>query len=108
MSNLPVVFAALSDPTRFAIVQRLLTEGELPAGTIAGAVPISAPAVSRHLQVLTRSGLVRRRINRQQRLYSVVPEAIEQISAWTMSHKDFWESSLRRLERALMQESNRK
>lgn len=107
MSQLPAVFAALSDPTRFAIVERLLREGELPAGTIAEGFDISAPAVSRHLDVLARSGLVRRRVNRQQRLYSVVPESIGKISAWTMSHRDFWEGSLRRLERALMQESKR-
>jgi DNA-binding transcriptional ArsR family regulator len=106
MSNLPTIFAALSDTTRFAIVQRLLAEGELPAGVIAEAFPISGAAVSRHLEVLTRSGLVHRRANRQQRLYSVVPESIEQISIWTMSHRDFWENSLRRLERALLQEGN--
>ncbi len=108
MSVLPAVFSALSDPTRFAIVERLMREGDLPAGRIGEAFPISAPAVSRHLEVLHRAGVVERRVNAQQRIYSVRPQAIEAISAWTMSHRDFWEASLRRLEQALMREMSRK
>lgn len=108
MSTLPDLFSALSDPTRFAIVERLMREGELPAGKIGEDFPISAPAVSRHLDVLLRAGVVDRRVSAQSRIYRVRPEAIEAISAWTISHKDFWENSLRRLEQALAKEMTRK
>jgi len=108
MSALPDMFAALGDATRFAIVERLLKEGEMNAGQLQQGTGISAPAVSRHLKVLHNAGLVTRRINRQQRLYAARPQAVENICAWTMSHRDFWEASLNRLEQALMQEITRK
>ncbi len=108
MSTLPDLFSALSDPTRFAIVERLMREGELPVRRIREDFPISAPAVSRHLDVLMRAGIVDRRISAQSRIYQVRPEAIEAISAWTISHKAFWEASLRRLEQALTKETTRK
>ncbi len=104
MSLLPPLFAALSDPHRFEIIERLMEEGETPAGDISNMFDISAPAVSRHLSVLHRAGLVARRINGQQRLYSVRPEAIRQVSDWTMNHRAFWEASLDRLEQALLED----
>jgi len=108
MTTLPEIFDALSDSTRFEIVERLLREGELSAGTISEVFPISAPAVSRHLDVLTRAGVLNRRVDRQRRMYSVVPESLKQVSTWTMDHHEFWETSLLRLEQALMQENDQK
>jgi len=108
MSSLPATFAALGDSTRFAIVERLLNEGELSAGALLEGVTISPPAVSRHLKVLREAGVIAQRIDRQRRLYSVRPEAVEAISAWTISHREFWEASLKRLEAALMEEVKRK
>lgn len=108
MSTLPNVFAALGDPTRFAIVERLLTQGALNAGDLQRGTDISAPAISRHLKVLHNAGILDRQVRKQQRIYSVRPEAVQTISAWTISHRDFWEASLNRLEKALMQEINRK
>lgn len=108
MPDLSTLFAALGDPTRFAIVERLLTEGEQSAGGLLDAGPISAPAISRHLKVLRQAGIVEQRIDRQRRIYSVRPEAVQSIGAWTMSHREFWQTSLNRLELALQQESNRK
>ena len=108
MSNLPTIFSALSDQNRFAIVERLMKDGELPVSELLRNSTISAPAVSRHLNVLTDAGILTRRAKAQQRLYSVRPEAIQTISAWTMSHREFWEASMTRLETALIQEMNRK
>lgn len=108
MSNLPATFAALGDPTRFAIVERLLSDGELNAGSLQDGMSISAPAISRHLKVLRTAGVIDQRIERQQRIYSVRPEAVQGISAWTMSHREFWQASLDRLEIALKQEIKRK
>ena len=100
-------FSALGDATRFAIVERLLTEGELSASSLQDGTGISAPAVSRHLKILRQTGLVQQRIDAQRRLYSVRPQAVQAIHSWTMDHRDFWENSLNRLEAALMKEKNR-
>ncbi len=108
MSSLPTTFAALGDATRFAIVERLLNEGELSAGALLEGVEISPPAVSRHLKVLREAGIIHQRVDRQRRLYSVRPEAVEAISAWTISHREFWEAGLKRLEQALIEEMKRK
>ncbi|WP_324754119.1 metalloregulator ArsR/SmtB family transcription factor [Roseovarius sp. Pro17] len=101
MSHLPATFAALGDTTRFAIVERLLSGGELPAGRLLDIGNISAPAISRHLKILREAGVVERRIDKQRRLYSVRPEAVQAITAWTMSYRDFWQGSLDRLEAAM-------
>lgn len=108
MPELSTLFAALGDPTRLAIVERLLKQGEQPAGELLDTGPISAPAISRHLKVLRQAGIIEQRIDRQRRLYSVRPEAVQTIGAWTMSHREFWQTSLDRLELALQQESDRK
>lgn len=97
MSALPAIFSALSDPTRFAIVERLIADGELSAGQIGDQIPISAPAVSRHLSVLHSAGILQRRVNRQQRLYSVRPDAIRQVAEWTFDHRLFWDQALDRI-----------
>ena len=108
MQALPATFAALGDPTRFAIVERLLVEGELSAGEINEGVAISPPAVSRHLKVLREAGVIEQRVAAQRRIYAVRPEAVRTISAWTMSHREFWQASLDRLEAALVKEMQKK
>ena len=108
MSDLVTTFAALGDPIRFAIVERLLREGEMSAGALQDGMEISPPAFSRHLKVLRNAGMLDQRIDKQRRIYSVRPEAVQTISAWTMSHREFWQASLDRLGRALMKEISRK
>lgn len=80
--SLIAVFAALSDDTRFQIVNRLLSDGELPVGAIAAPFSVTPPAISRHLRVLETAGLVERRIDRQRRMIRVRPEALEVIGEW--------------------------
>ena len=108
MSSLTQTFAALGDDTRFSIVERLLQEGELSAGELQRGTTISAPAVSRHLRVLRGAGLIFQRTEKQKRMYSVRPEAVQSIGAWSMSYREFWQKSLDRLEFALVQESKKK
>jgi DNA-binding transcriptional ArsR family regulator len=108
MSNLSTTFAALGDTTRLAIVERLLRDGELPVGDLLDVGAISPPAISRHLKVLRNAGIVAQRIDKQRRIYSVRPEAVQSIGAWTMNYREFWQHSLDRLEAALLQESERK
>lgn len=101
MSLLPHTFAALADETRFAILERLLAKGACTAGDLGDVAPISAPAISRHLKVLREAGVITQRVDGPKRIYSANPAAIRAISDWTLSHRDFWEGSLDRLEQAL-------
>lgn len=101
MPALPDTFAALGDPTRFAIVERLLRDGELPAGTLHDIADLSAPAMSRHLKVLRTAGVVRQRVDKQRRLYSIDPAAIQAINDWALSYPEFWSKSFDRLDAAL-------
>jgi DNA-binding transcriptional ArsR family regulator len=98
---LPTVFAALADPTRLAIVERLLSEGERTAGDIAEPFAMSKPAISKHLKVLEEAGLIERRIERQWRLCRIRPEGIRTIDDWVKRYSAFWEASFDRLERLL-------
>lgn len=95
------VFGALADPTRLAIVERLLKEGERSAGEIAAPFAISKPAISKHLRVLEDAGLIERRIDRQWRVCRVRPEAIRVIDDWMEQYRAFWDGSFDRLERLL-------
>lgn len=101
MTQLLAAFSALSDPTRFAIVEQLMTEGELSAGVLVEGKGMSGAAISRHLKLLRQAGLVRQRINGTQRLYSVAPEGLRAIADWTISKRIFWEGSLDRLAAAI-------
>ncbi len=98
---LPTVFGALADPTRLAIVERLLREGERSAGEIAEPFAISKPAISKHLRVLEEAGLIERRIDRQWRVCRVRPEAIQAVDQWMRRYRTFWDGSLDRLEQIL-------
>ena len=95
-------FAALGDATRFAIVEKLLKEGELPAGNLQDVGTISPPAISRHLKVLREAGIIEQRVDKQRRMYSVSPQAVQSIGEWAMTYREFWQNSLDRLEAALL------
>lgn len=105
MSQVSTLFAALSDPCRLDIIETLMREGETPAGKISARFDISGPAVSRHLSVLHDAGLVVRKTAGKQRLYSVRPEAIRRVADWTLDHRQFWQSSLDRIEAALREDT---
>ena len=99
--TLSLRFAALGDPIRFAIVDRLMTSGPQSAGALQEVAEVSGPAISRHLKVLREAGLVRQQVDAQRRIYSVEPEALQAIGSWTISKREFWEGSLDRLARIL-------
>ncbi|KUJ84126.1 ArsR family transcriptional regulator [Ruegeria marisrubri] len=105
MTNLLAAFSALSDPTRFSIVEQLMEQGELPAGDLIEGKGMSGAAISRHLKVLREAGLVRQRAKGTQRLYSVQPEGLRAIAEWTISRRQFWEGSLDRLDALLKKEN---
>ncbi|WP_127596341.1 ArsR/SmtB family transcription factor [Nitratireductor alexandrii] len=101
------VFGALADPTRLAIVERLLRTGDLTAGEIAAPFEISKPAISRHLKVLEEAGVVERRVERQFRVFRARPEGFAQMEDWLEKSREFWNGSFDRLERILAQEERR-
>jgi DNA-binding transcriptional ArsR family regulator len=96
--RLDSLFAALADPTRRAIIERLLAAGELSVGDVAAPFAISTPAISRHLQVLERAGLIERRIERQWRFVRVRADALEPVESWITGQKRHWTAALDRLE----------
>jgi DNA-binding transcriptional ArsR family regulator len=98
---LHTVFAALADPTRLAIVERLLREGERSAGDIAQPFAMSKPAISKHLRVLEDAGLIERRIDRQWRVCRINPSAIRELEAWMARYRRFWDVSFDRLDKVL-------
>ena len=92
------LFAALADPTRRAIIDRLLARGELSVGEIAAPFDISTPAITRHLQVLERAGLIERRVERQWRYVRVRANALAPMESWLSRQRQHWSAALDRME----------
>jgi DNA-binding transcriptional ArsR family regulator len=82
-------FGAIADPTRRAILDTLRA-GERSAGDLANQFPVSRPAVSRHVRILKRAGLVRERRHRRSRLYSLDGRALAEVDAWLAPYRLFW------------------
>ena len=104
-SHLDAVLAALADPTRRAIVERLLARGETIVGDIAEPFRISAPAISRHLRVLEDAGLVERRAEGQWRFVRARPDALRPVETWVSSARRHWSAALDRLEAVAARET---
>src|ERR1700736_2505411 len=96
--QLDSLFAALADPTRRAIIERLLAAGELSVGDVATPFAISTPAISRHLQVLERAGLIERRIEHRWRFVRVRADALVPAENWLSRQRPPWTGALDRLE----------
>jgi len=95
--QLASVFAALGDPTRLAIIQRLAA-GEASVQELAEPFDISAPAISRHLKVLEQAGLISRRRDTQFRPCRLEREKLEEIRDWTKRMRRFWDESFDRMD----------
>ncbi|MGF1635403.1 MAG: ArsR/SmtB family transcription factor [Phycisphaerae bacterium] len=95
--RLSTTFAALADPTRRAILDRL-TRGEASVGELAEPFEMSMPAVSKHLKVLERAGLVERSRQAQWRPCRLSPEPLKDVDGWLERYRQFWEESFDRLE----------
>lgn len=86
-------FQALADPTRRAVLD-LLRRGSQPAGEIAGAFPISRPAISKHLRLLRRAHLVREHREGRNRVYHLNPEPLRAVDSWLEQYRTFWSANL--------------
>jgi DNA-binding transcriptional ArsR family regulator len=94
--QLSTTFAALADPTRRAILARL-AEGEATVTELAEPFPISLQAVSKHLKVLERAGLVVRGRSAQLRPSRLHAQALKEAADWLAGYRGFWEGSFDRL-----------
>ncbi|WP_186832251.1 ArsR/SmtB family transcription factor [Micromonospora endolithica] len=97
---LDATFAALADPTRRAILARLAA-GEATVTELAAPFPISQPAVSKHLRVLERAGLVTRGRDAQRRPCRLEAAPLREATAWLADYRDYWAESYQRLDALL-------
>ena len=95
------VYAAIADPTRRAILG-VLARGEFNVGSLAGRFPISFNGVSKHVKVLERAGLVRRRVRGREHWLRLRPEPLRDATRWLEHYRDFWNARLDALEALLV------
>src|SRR6478672_9975089 len=101
-ARLDATFAALADPTRRAILARLAS-GEASVTELARPFAMSQPAVSKHLKVLERAGLIARGRDAQRRPCRLVAQPLAEANGWLEGYRQFWEESFERLD-ALLEE----
>ena len=97
LDSLSLTFAALADPTRRALLARLAT-GNAVVKELAEPFEMSSPAVSKHLRVLERAGLVEQARDRQWRPRRLRAEPLAEAADWLQAYRPFWEERLDRME----------
>jgi DNA-binding transcriptional ArsR family regulator len=98
--QLSATFSALADPTRRAILARL-AEGDATVTELANPFSVSLPAISRHLKVLERAGLISRNRTAQFRPSSLRAEALQTATSWMETCREIWEARMERLDEHL-------
>jgi DNA-binding transcriptional ArsR family regulator len=106
-SRLDLTFAALADPTRRAILARLAS-GAATVNELAEPFDMTQPAISKHLKVLERAGLIARDRDAQRRPSRLEPRRLAEASAWLDQYREFWEASFARLDTVLKELKPRK
>ena len=97
MDPLSLKLQALSDPTRRAILARL-RDGETNVGELAKPFKMSLPAISKHIKVLEKAGLISRSRAAQQRPCRLSPEGLREVDDWMGAYREVWEERLDRLD----------
>jgi DNA-binding transcriptional ArsR family regulator len=103
--HLDATFAALADPTRRAILARLAS-GVASVAELAAPFDMSQPAISKHLRVLERAGLISRGRDAQRRPRRLEAKPLAQASAWLERYREFWEERFQQLDALLVQMQN--
>ena len=93
-----ILFRTLADPTRRALFERLCREGDQTVAALTAGAGVSQPAVSKHLGVLKRAGLVRDRHEGRQTHYSAQRDALAPLTDWTRQMSTFWHTKFDDLE----------
>ena len=99
-ARLDAIFAALADPTRRAILARL-TSGQASVNELAQPFAMSQPAISKHLKVLERAGLISGGRDRQRRPRKLEPQPLAAATKWLERYRRFWEARYQRLDALL-------
>jgi DNA-binding transcriptional ArsR family regulator len=99
-TQLDATFAALADPTRRAILARL-TRGAASVNELAAPFEMSQPAISKHLKVLERAGLISRGRDAQRRPCRIEARPLAEATTWLAQYRRFWEASFERLDALL-------
>ncbi|MFL2545874.1 MAG: ArsR/SmtB family transcription factor [Candidatus Rariloculaceae bacterium] len=94
------VFFALADPTRRAILSRLAT-GPAKVGELGKPFEMSKPAISKHMKILDRAGLIERSVVGREHHCRLHPQALKQAEDWLNYHREFWEARLDELDNLL-------
>ena len=100
LDQLSTVFGALADPTRRAILARL-ADGDLAVGDLASPFPVSQPAISKHLKVLERAGLISRTRRATVRLSHLEAAPLRDATAWLARYQAFWDERYDQLDELL-------
>lgn len=100
VDQLSVVFGALADPTRRAILARL-SDGEANVADLTALFEMSQPAISKHLKVLEQAGLITRTRQATMRLSHLRAEPLKQATDWLGDYREYWEESYERLDELL-------
>lgn len=99
--RLDATFTALADPTRRAILARLMMEGDASVMELAEPFAMSQPAISKHLKMLERAGLISRGRDAQRRPCRIQGEALKEATGWLEQYRKVWEGNFRRLDALL-------
>jgi DNA-binding transcriptional ArsR family regulator len=91
------VFTAVADPTRRSILERLRGEGTLSLTSLAERLPISRQAVTKHLDVLEKAGLLRKRVEGRERLHELDAEPLREVDDWLEPYSAAWDDRLERM-----------
>jgi len=106
LDQLSVTLAAIADPTRRAILERL-AEGEATVGELAEPFEMSLPAISKHLKVLEQAGLIERGRDAQWRPCRIAAGPLKEVADWVGRYRNHWEESFDRLDAYLRELQNR-
>src|SRR5215469_10877642 len=103
--QISLVFGALADPTRRALLTRL-TQGDATVAELAAPFSVSQPAISQHLKVLEQAGLISRRRRATARLSHLEAEPLREATAWLARYREYWDESFDRLDALLAELQN--
>ncbi|MFI5954659.1 ArsR/SmtB family transcription factor [Cryptosporangium sp. NPDC051539] len=101
--QLSLVFGALADPTRRAILTRLASGGDATVAELTGPFAMSQPAVSKHLKVLENAGLISRTRRATARLSHLEAEPLRDATRWLVDYREYWTTSHDRLDELLLE-----
>jgi DNA-binding transcriptional ArsR family regulator len=104
--HLSRLFAALSDPTRRAILARLAHDGETTISDLARPFAMSLPAISKHIRVLEGAGLLERRVQGRQHRCRLQPQPLKDAVDWLAEYRQYWEGQLDALARYLERDAD--